>query len=80
MGAVSAGQVAQAQACVYPGTVSEATTRSLVSRAAQTAVYLPDPAQSTASVFAYKGNGHTVGVTVTTEPDGRFWVTAVAVD
>ncbi|HST50325.1 hypothetical protein [Jatrophihabitans sp.] len=79
MGALSAGQLDQAMACVLPNTVPAAVTRSLLASSGQTAVYLPRDGVDGPSVFGYRGNGKLVDVTVSKEPDGRFWVTAVAV-
>ncbi len=79
MGALSAGQLAQAQACVLPGSVPAATTRSLLATVHGTAVYLPRAGVDGPSVFGYQGNGKRVDVTITREPDGRFWVTRVSV-
>ena len=66
-------------ACVLPNTVPAAVTRGLLASAGQTAVYLPRDGVDGPSVFGYRGNGKLVDVTVTKEPDGRFWVTAVSV-
>jgi hypothetical protein len=79
MGALSAGQLNQATACVLPNTVPLTVTRGLLAGAGQAAVYLPRDGVDGPSVFGYRGNGKLVDVTVTKEPDGRFWVTAVTV-
>ncbi len=77
LGAVSAGQLAQAQACVLAGTVPESITRSLIVVASHSAVYLPVSAAG--STFVYTGDGKTVTVTVGSYSAGRFWVTSVKV-
>lgn len=79
LGALSAGQLDQATACVLPNTVPAAVTRSLLATSGSTAVYLPRDGADGPSVFGYRGNGKLVDVTVTKEPDGRFWVTKVSV-
>ena len=53
-------------------------TRSLLATVRRTAVYLPRDGVDGPSVFGYRGNGKLVDVTVTKEPDGRFWVTRVS--
>lgn len=79
LGALSAGDLKQASACVLPDTVPAAVTRSLLAGGGGTAAYLPRDGVDGPTVFGYRGNGKLVDVTVTKEPDGRFWVTAVAV-
>lgn len=79
LGALSAGQLEQASACVLPNTVPAAVTRGLLATSGTTAVYLPRDGADGPSVFGYRGNGKLVDVTVTKEPDGRFWVTRVSV-
>jgi hypothetical protein len=79
LGALSAGDLKQATACVLPHTVPSAVTRSLLARAGATAVYLPRNGVDGPTVFGYSGNGKTVDVTVAKQPDGRFWVTKVVV-
>jgi hypothetical protein len=79
LGALSAGQLDQAMACVLPDTVPAAVTRGLLASSGRTAVYLPRDGVDGPSVFGYRGNGKLIDVTVTREPDGRFWVTAVSV-
>jgi hypothetical protein len=79
MGALSAGNEKQAVACVLPGTVPAAVTRSLLATVKGTAVYLPRNGVDGPSVFGYSGNGKSIDVTVTRERDGRFWVTRVVV-
>jgi hypothetical protein len=79
MGALSAGNEKQAVACVLPGTVPAAVTRSLLATVKDTAVYLPRDGVDGPAVFGYQGNGKSVDVTVTKESDGRFWVTRVVV-
>jgi hypothetical protein len=79
LGALSAGQLEQATACVLPNTVPASVTRGLLATSGTTAVYLPRDGADGPSVFGYRGNGKLVDVTVTKEPDGRFWVTRVSV-
>jgi len=79
IGALSAGDIKQAAACVLPNTVPSTVTRSLLATAGATAVYLPRDGVDGPSVFGYSGNGKDVDVTVTKQPDGRFWVTKVVV-
>lgn len=79
LGALSAGDLKQASACVLPGTVPAAVTRGLLGTGGGTAVYLPRDGVDGPSVFGYRGSGKLVDVTVTKESDGRFWVTGVAV-
>ncbi|HEV2886008.1 MAG TPA: hypothetical protein VGX49_03790 [Jatrophihabitans sp.] len=79
LGALSAGNAVQAFACVLPHTVPAAVTRSLLATSGRAAVYLPRDGVDGPSVFGYQGNGKLIDVTVTKEPDGRFWVTGVAV-
>ncbi len=79
MGALSAGNLKQATACVLPGTVPAAVTRGLLATVKGTAVYLPRTGADGPTVFGYTGNGKSVDVTVTKQRDGRFWVTRVAV-
>ncbi|MEO7262015.1 MAG: hypothetical protein ABI047_12285 [Jatrophihabitantaceae bacterium] len=79
MGALSAGNPQQAMACVLPGTVPAAITRSLLAHASTTAVYLPRDDGNGPSVFGYRGNGKLIDVTVGKQPNGDFWVTKVAV-
>ena len=79
MGALSAGNQQQALACVLPGTVPVAVTRSLLATVKGTAVYLPRDGVDGPAVFGYQGNGKSIDVTVTKERDGRFWVTRVVV-
>jgi len=79
MGALSAGDLKQASACVLPGTVPAAVTRGLLGSGGRTAVYLPRDGADGPSVFGYRGNGKLIDVTITKESDGRFWVTGVAV-
>jgi len=79
MGALSAGNAKQAVACVLPGTVPAAVTRSLLATVKGTAVYLPRDGVDGPTVFGYQGNGKSIDVTVTKQRDGRFWVTRVVV-
>jgi hypothetical protein len=79
MGALSAGNEKQAVACVLPGTVPAAVTRSLLATVKGTAVYLPRDGVDGPTVFGYQGNGKSIDVTVTKQRDGRFWVTRVVV-
>jgi len=79
MGALSAGNLKQAVACVLPGTVPAAVTRSLLATVKGTAVYLPRDGVDGPQLFGYQGNGKSVDVTVTKQSDGRFWVTRVVV-
>jgi hypothetical protein len=79
MGALSAGNAPEAMACVLPGTVPEALTRSLLATAGSTAVYLPRAGVDGPAVFGYQGNGKSIDVTVDKQPDGQFRVTKVAV-
>jgi len=62
-----------------PDTVPAALTRSLLAKTASTAVYLPRDGVDGPAVFGYRGNSKLIDVTVTKRPDGRFWVTKVAV-
>lgn len=78
MGALSAGNEKQALACVLPGTVPLAVTRSLSATMTGTAVYLPVSGADGPAVFGYAGNGRRIDVTVSRESDGTFWVTKVA--
>ncbi|MDT4971815.1 MAG: hypothetical protein QOG22_1958 [Pseudonocardiales bacterium] len=78
MGALSAGDEAQALKCVFPHTVPGAVTHGLVAHVSGTAVYLP-AGRNGPTVFGYKGNGKTVLVTVTREADHKTWVTKVDV-
>lgn len=78
MGALSAGQLEQALACVYPGSVPTAVTASLLAHQRQAAVYLPVESSS-GPTFTYAGNGTTVLVTVTREADGKTWISSVQV-
>ncbi|MDT0262738.1 hypothetical protein [Jatrophihabitans lederbergiae] len=77
MGALSAGDEKQALACVLPGTVPLAMTRSLSTKMTGTAVYLPKSGADGPTVFGYVGSGRSIDVTVTRESDGKFWVTKV---
>jgi hypothetical protein len=79
MGALSANDAKQASACVLPDTVPATLTRSLLARASTTAVYLPRDGVDGPSVFGYRGSGKLIDVTVSKQPDGRFWVTEVVV-
>lgn len=79
MGSLSAGDEKQANACVLPGAVPAETTRSLLATTKGTAVYLPRDGVDGPTVFGYRGNGRSVDVTVTKEPDGKFWITKVTV-
>jgi len=79
LGALSAGDEAQALKCVLPHTVPRAVTHSLVARVKGTAVYLPMPGADGPRVFGYQGDGKIVNVTVTREADGKYWVTKVVV-
>jgi hypothetical protein len=79
MGALSAGNQKQALACVLPGTVPVAVTRSLLATVKGTAVYLPRDGVDGPVIFGYQGNGKSIDVSVTKERDGRFWVTQVVV-
>lgn len=79
MGALSANDAQQASACVLPGTVPAAITRSLLASSSMTAVYLPRDGADGPSVFGYRGNGKLIDVTISKQPDGQFWVTEVAV-
>lgn len=79
MGALSAGDLKQASACVLPNTVPAAVTRGLLASGGRTAAYLPRDGADGPAVFGYRGNGKLIDVTVTKESDGRFWVTKVAV-
>ena len=79
MGALSAGNASEAMACVLPGTVPEALTRSLLATAGSTAAYLPRDGADGPAVFGYQGNGKSIDVTVGKQPDGQFRVTKVAV-
>lgn len=79
MGALSAGNLVEAIACVLPGTVPEALTRSLQAKAGSTAVYLPRDGVDGPAVFGYRGNGKSIDVTVGKQPDGQFRVTRVTV-
>jgi hypothetical protein len=79
MGALSAGNAKQAVACVLPGAVPIAVTRSLLATVKGTAVYLPRDGVDGPTVFGYRGNGRSIDVTVTRQRDGRFWVTEVVV-
>lgn len=78
MGALSAGQLDQAQACVLPGSVPAAVTTGLLVQQKQSAAYAPT-GQVDDQVFNYQGAGKTVAVSVTREADGRFWVTNIEV-
>ena len=64
---------------MLPNTVPAALTRSLLASASTTAVYLPRDGADGPSVFGYRGSGKMIDVTVSKQPDGRFWVTEVAV-
>lgn len=77
MGELSAGHLAQALACIYPDTVDPSTTRSLLLPPNSHSAYLPGP-PAKPGIFIYRGYGKTVTVTVTTEPGGKNWVTAVS--
>lgn len=77
MGALSAGNEKQALACVLPGTVPLAVTRSLSATMTGTAVYLPVSGADGPTVFGYTGSGRRIDVTVSRESDGTFWVTKV---
>ncbi len=79
MGALSAGNLKQATACVLPGTVPAAVTRGLLATVKGTAVYLPRDGVDGPTIFGYQGNGKSIDVTVTKQSDGKFWVTKVAV-
>lgn len=79
MGALSAGDLKQAQACVLPGAVPAAVTSGLLATTKGTAVYLPRNGVDGPKVFGYQGGGKSIDVTVTKERDGKFWVTAVVV-
>jgi hypothetical protein len=79
LGALSAGDLKQASACVLPHTVPAAVTRSLLASGGRAAAYLPRDGADGPTVFGYRGNGKLIDVTVTRESDGRFWVTGVAV-
>lgn len=79
MGALSANDAQQAAACVLPNTVPATLTRSLLASASTTAVYLPRDGVDGPSVFGYRGSGKLIDVTVSKQPDGRFWITEVVV-
>lgn len=79
MGALSAGNAAEAQACVLPSTVPVSLTRSLLATGTGTAVYLPRDGVDGPSVFGYQGNGKIIDVTVGKQSDGEFRVIKVAV-
>ncbi len=79
MGALSAGNLTQATACVLPRTVPATVTRSLLATSGTTAVYLPRDGVDGPSVFGYRGAGKLVDVTVSKSSDGRFWITRVSV-
>jgi hypothetical protein len=79
MGALSAGDLKQASACVLPHTVPAAVTRGLLASGGRAAAYLPRDGADGPAVFGYRGEGKLIDVTVTKESDGRFWVTKVAV-
>ncbi len=76
-GALSSGQLAQATACVYPGTVPEATSRALLVTGVKGSTYTLDGSASSGSVFVYDGRRGRLTVTVTAEPNGHYWVTSV---
>lgn len=76
-GALSSGQLAQATACVYPGTVPEATSRALLVTGTKGSAYTLNESASGTSVFVYEGRRGRVTVTTTAEPDGHNWVTGV---
>ncbi|HEX8093595.1 hypothetical protein [Jatrophihabitans sp.] len=79
LGALSAGNAAEAIACVLPNAVPESLTRSLLATTGSTAVYLPRDGVDGPTVFGYQGNGKLIDVTVSKQPDGRFRVTRVVV-
>lgn len=79
MGALSAGNAAEAMACVLPNTVPPAVTRSLLATSGATALYLPREGVNGPSVFGYQGNGKVIDVTVGKQSGGQFRVTKVAV-
>lgn len=79
IGALSAGNAGEAQACVLPWTVPVSLTRSLLATAGSTAVYLPRDGVNGPTVFGYQGNGKVVDVTVGKQSDGEFRVVKVAV-
>jgi hypothetical protein len=76
-GALSSGQLAQATACVYPGTVPEDTSRGLLVTGTKGSAYTLNESASSTSVFVYDGRRGRLTVTVTAEPDGHNWVTGV---
>jgi hypothetical protein len=79
LGALSAGDLKQATACVLPHTVPAAVTRGLLASGGRAAAYLPRDGVDGPTVFGYRGNGKLIDVTVSKESDGRFWITAVSV-
>lgn len=79
LGALSAGNAAEAMACVQPNTVPEALTRSLLATPGAAVAYLPREGVDGPTVFGYQGSGKLIDVTVGKQPDGQFRVTKVAV-
>jgi hypothetical protein len=79
MGALSAGNAAQAMACVQPHTVPVALTRSLLASSGGTASYLPRDGVNGPSVFGYRGYGKLIDVTVKQEGAHEFRVVKVVV-
>jgi hypothetical protein len=79
LGALSAGNLSEALACVRPNTVPEALTRSLLAKGGSTAAYLPRAGVDGPTVFGYRGDGKLVDVTVGKQPDGQFQVTKVVI-
>lgn len=76
-GALSSGQLAQATACVYPGTVPEATSQALLVTGTRGSAYTLNEAASSGSTFVYDSRRGRTTVTVSLEPDGHHWVTSV---
>jgi hypothetical protein len=79
LGALSAGNLAEATACVLPKTVPESLTRSLLAKAGSAVAYLPRDGADGPSVFGYQGSGKLIDVTVGKQSNGQFRVTKVVV-
>jgi hypothetical protein len=79
LGSLSAGNLAEAMACVQPDTVPEAVSRSLLAKAGSSAAYLPRDGVDGPSVFGYRGGGKLIDVTVARQPGGQFRVTKVVI-
>lgn len=83
MGALSAGDLAEAKSCVQPGAVDDALLRELLAHEQATAVYLPAPGSPQSgpngAVYVYKGNGKTVRVSVARQSGGTYAVSAIRV-